>query len=49
VLRLDGRPVRYNLGESLYSPHFYAVADADNALWQELLHARQVLYRQLGS
>lgn len=37
VLGLDGHPVRYNLGESLYSPHFYAVADADNVLWQELI------------
>ncbi|MEH6570736.1 MAG: inositol monophosphatase family protein [Halioglobus sp.] len=37
LLGMDGHPVRYNLGESLYSPDFYAVADADNILWQELL------------
>lgn len=37
LLGMDGHPVRYNLGESLYSPHFYAVADADAALWQDLL------------
>ena len=37
LLGMDGHPVRYNLGESLYSPDFYAVADAGNILWQELL------------
>ncbi len=37
VLGLDGLPLRYNLGESLYSPHFYAIADTAHALWQELI------------
>jgi 3'(2'), 5'-bisphosphate nucleotidase len=37
LLGLDGEPLRYNLQESLYSPHFYAIADAAHPLWQQLL------------
>ena len=39
LLGLDGKPLRYNTGESLYSPPFYAVADAAHPLWQALLDA----------
>jgi 3'(2'), 5'-bisphosphate nucleotidase len=37
VLGMDGRPLEYNRGESLYSPYFYALADPAHALWQNLL------------
>jgi 3'(2'), 5'-bisphosphate nucleotidase len=37
VLGMDGRPLRYNCGESLLSPHFFAIADAGHPLWRELL------------
>jgi 3'(2'), 5'-bisphosphate nucleotidase len=39
LLGLDGEPLRYNCSDSLYSPPFYAVADPDHALWQQLLQA----------
>ena len=39
LLGLDGKPLRYNMGESLYSPPFYAVADAAHPLWHALLDA----------
>jgi 3'(2'), 5'-bisphosphate nucleotidase len=34
VLGLDGQPLRYNLGESLYSKPFFAVADPEHPLWR---------------
>ena len=37
VLGQDGRPLRYNQGDSLYSPNFYAIADPDAPLWRQLL------------
>ena len=37
LLGLDGKPLRYNCSDSLYSPPFYAVADAAHPLWQQLL------------
>jgi 3'(2'), 5'-bisphosphate nucleotidase len=37
LLGMDGEPLRYNCQDSLYSPHFYAIADADHPLWQQLL------------
>ena len=37
VLGMDGKPLRYNCGESLFSPHFFAIADAGHPLWRELL------------
>ncbi len=37
VVGLDGQPLRYNCGESLLSPAFYALADAPHSLWQQLL------------
>ena len=37
LLGLDGKPLRYNMGESLYSPPFYALADAAHPLWHALL------------
>tara|TARA_R110001599_G_scaffold351822_1_gene584808 strand:+ start:144263 stop:145108 length:846 start_codon:yes stop_codon:yes gene_type:complete len=37
VLGMDGKPLRYNCGESLLSPHFFAIADAGHALWRDLL------------
>jgi 3'(2'), 5'-bisphosphate nucleotidase len=37
VLGQDGQPLRYNAGDSLFSPNFYAVADPDAPLWRELL------------
>jgi 3'(2'), 5'-bisphosphate nucleotidase len=42
LLGLDGRPLRYNCHESLYSPHFYAIADAGHPLWRDLLAERQL-------
>ena len=39
LLGLNGEPLRYNCGDSLYSPPFYAVADAAHPLWQQLLQA----------
>ncbi|MEM1112079.1 MAG: 3'(2'),5'-bisphosphate nucleotidase CysQ [Pseudomonadota bacterium] len=36
VFGLDGQPLRYNLSDSLLSPHFYALAEPDHALWTEL-------------
>lgn len=37
VLGMDGKPLRYNTRNSLYSPYFYAVADPGHALWQRLI------------
>lgn len=37
LLGMDGEPLRYNCQDSLYSPYFYAIADAGHALWQQLL------------
>jgi len=37
VIGLDGKPLRYNCGDSLYSPAFYALADAGHPLWRQLL------------
>lgn len=39
VLGLDGKPLRYNVGESLYSPPFYAIADGGHPLWKKLLES----------
>jgi len=39
LLGLDGKPLQYNLGESLYSPDFYALGDPALPLWQSLLAA----------
>jgi 3'(2'), 5'-bisphosphate nucleotidase len=39
LLGLDGAPLRYNYGDSLYSPPFYAIADSAHPLWQQLLQA----------
>lgn len=39
VLGLDGQPLRYNDSDSLYSPHFLALADPQHALWRRLLSA----------
>lgn len=39
VWTMEGKPPRYNLDESLFSPHFYAVADRSDPLWQQLLDA----------
>jgi 3'(2'), 5'-bisphosphate nucleotidase len=37
LVRLDGSPLRYNLGDSLLSPNFYAIADPGHDLWRQLL------------
>jgi len=37
VVGLDGEPLRYNCSDSLYSPAFYALADAAHPLWRQLL------------
>lgn len=37
LLDTDGDPLRYNLHESLYSPHFFALADPTAELWAKLL------------
>ncbi len=37
LLGLDGEPLRYNTGESLLSPDFYAIADGANELWARLI------------
>jgi 3'(2'), 5'-bisphosphate nucleotidase len=39
VLGMDGEPLRYNCGDSLYSPPFYAIADRAHPLWAQLLQA----------
>ena len=36
VLGMDGKPLRYNQGESLLSPDFYAIADGQDPFWQGL-------------
>ena len=42
MIGLDGEPLRYNCGDSLLSPAFYAVADARHPLWQHLPGAEPV-------
>ncbi|MCL4110155.1 UNVERIFIED_CONTAM: hypothetical protein GTU68_026675, partial [Idotea baltica] len=37
VLGMDGNPLRYNEGESLLSPDYYAITDSQHAFWQKLL------------
>lgn len=37
LLGMDGNPLRYNCGESLFSPPFYAIADGNHPLWSRLL------------
>ena len=37
LLGMDGQPLRYNCKDSLFSPHFYALADPTHELWQQLL------------
>ncbi|MEM6581224.1 MAG: 3'(2'),5'-bisphosphate nucleotidase CysQ [Pseudomonadota bacterium] len=37
VWELDGKVPQYNLTDSLFSPHFYAVADPSDPIWQQLL------------
>lgn len=37
IIGLDGQPLRYNLGDTLYSPNFYAIADPRHPLWERLL------------
>ena len=39
LVGLDGQPLRYNTGESLYSPNFYAFGDPGHALWESLLES----------
>ncbi|MAT94487.1 MAG: 3'(2'),5'-bisphosphate nucleotidase CysQ [Halioglobus sp.] len=41
LLGLDGRPLRYNCSDSLYSPDFFAIADPGHQLWRELLREYQ--------
>jgi 3'(2'), 5'-bisphosphate nucleotidase len=36
VIDLGGSPLRYNASASLHSPHFLAIADPGDALWQRL-------------
>ncbi|MEZ5503931.1 MAG: 3'(2'),5'-bisphosphate nucleotidase CysQ [Halioglobus sp.] len=40
LLGLDGKPLRYNCRDSLYSPPFYAIADGGHPLWRQLLLAQ---------
>ena len=40
LLGLDGQPLRYNCRDTLYSPHFLAIADPCHFLWNELFAAR---------
>jgi 3'(2'), 5'-bisphosphate nucleotidase len=37
MVRVDGQPLRYNCGDSLYSPNFYAIADGEHPLWSQML------------
>lgn len=37
LLGMDGKPLRYNCSESLFSPPFYAIADGNHPLWSQLL------------
>lgn len=36
VLGMDGEPLRYNQGESLLSPDYYAITDGQDPFWQSL-------------
>jgi 3'(2'), 5'-bisphosphate nucleotidase len=40
LLGMDGKALRYNERQSLYSPDFYGIGDAEHPLWQALLSAR---------
>ncbi|MDG2048480.1 MAG: 3'(2'),5'-bisphosphate nucleotidase CysQ [Halioglobus sp.] len=37
LVGLNGEPLRYNCGDSLYSPPFYGMADGAHPLWERLL------------
>ena len=37
LLGVDGKPLRYNCADSLFSPPFYAIADGSHPLWARLL------------
>ena len=37
IIDLQGRPLRYNRGDSLLNPHFLAIADPAAAVWSTLL------------
>lgn len=39
LLGMDAKPLRYNTQDSLYSPHFYGIADPESPLWDELFAA----------
>ncbi|MEH6636031.1 MAG: 3'(2'),5'-bisphosphate nucleotidase CysQ [Halioglobus sp.] len=41
LLDMDGQPLRYNCQDSLFSPHFYALADPANPLWRQLLQTHK--------
>ena len=41
LLGMDGNPLRYNTGDSLMSPNFYAIADPRHPLWQGLPPAQE--------
>lgn len=41
VIRLDGKRLSYNQGDSLMSPHFLAIADPANPLWSEYLELHE--------
>jgi 3'(2'), 5'-bisphosphate nucleotidase len=42
LLGMDGEPLRYNCRDSLLSPHFYAIGDADHRLWRQLLQSPMI-------
>jgi 3'(2'), 5'-bisphosphate nucleotidase len=37
LVGMDGSPLRYNCGESLLSPNFYAVGDPQHPLWGKII------------
>lgn len=37
LVGMDGHALRYNCGDSLFSPNFFAIAQPGHALWQDLL------------
>ncbi|MCB1706399.1 MAG: 3'(2'),5'-bisphosphate nucleotidase CysQ [Halioglobus sp.] len=40
LLGMDGKPLRYNCADSLFSPPFYAIADGSHPLWTRILQTK---------
>ena len=48
VVGMDGKPLRYNTRDSLYSPHFYAIADPGHPLWRGLIGWHRLIRQSVG-